>query len=275
MPSARFGCTGCGGCCQGLKLRLTFSEAQKWLESGQPVEVLVDATPWSEAVEPETAPEMQRKRMRSFAANSGQLPCRVEVILTSAYRGNCPRLDTSMRCTIYADRPTICRIYPASPLGAGVFNKLDKKCPPEAWAESTAPFIQGGKIVDADLQASIDHFNQAAIDDVPHKERLCALLDINHAAFVNQGYVAYAPTVERLRYAFHQTDNVTAHIKSEWTFVCGEAQTAELLERAGGLSKRAVGSSDASDSAGLGASADWPSSLASSPESCWRYLPFN
>jgi Predicted Fe-S-cluster oxidoreductase len=143
-----FACTMCGDCCHNLRLPLSVNEAIRWLECGGDVQVLCEAMPWP--VEPSTDDgQVQHRRMRSFAAESGELPIRVMVTVAAAFDGACPHLQPDMRCGAYEARPNVCRIYPAEVNPFIELMLAHKACPPEAWAADRPSLIKGGRIVDS------------------------------------------------------------------------------------------------------------------------------
>jgi len=81
-----FECTMCGKRCHDLRLPLAVTEAVAWLERGNDVQILCDASPWLEG-QPEDNLQAAHRRRRSFAEMSGSLPMRVVVILAGAYAG--------------------------------------------------------------------------------------------------------------------------------------------------------------------------------------------
>src|ERR1700735_3138369 len=60
-----FGCTQCGKCCRDTKVPLTVAEAIKWLNRGDEVQLLCEASPWPEALDGE--PRAAHFKGRSFA----------------------------------------------------------------------------------------------------------------------------------------------------------------------------------------------------------------
>jgi Fe-S-cluster containining protein len=142
-----FACTQCGRCCQNHRVPLTVHEAMAWLRRGGDVHLLCDAVVWP-AEPPADDAFAAYKRQRSFAAASAVMAVRVGVILAASFPGRCPNLMDDNRCGIYAERPLVCRIYPASinpfePLGAE-----SKACPPEAWDARGPAFVRAGQLVD-------------------------------------------------------------------------------------------------------------------------------
>src|SRR5450631_1539342 len=173
-----FECTRCGQCCHDLKLPLTIAEAIAWLADGHTVEVLCDAAPWSAAA--------GHRQHRSFMAHSGTLPVRIVFTLVAAFSGACPNLASDLQCTIYPRRPLVCRIYPAE-IRPGLALRPDQKsCPPQAWAGVHPIFVQRGQLVDASLRALIQRSRDQDTNDVPAKERLCAMLGLDSAAVADE-----------------------------------------------------------------------------------------
>ena len=76
-----FNCTRCGRCCRDTKIPLTVSEAINWLERGDEVQLLCEASPWPEALDGE--PRAAHFKRRSFAVMSGSMPTRVVVMLVA------------------------------------------------------------------------------------------------------------------------------------------------------------------------------------------------
>jgi Fe-S-cluster containining protein len=241
-----FACTMCGNCCHDLRVPLTVDEALAWLERAQEVQILCEAVPWPE--EP-AADNLQaaHKRRRSFAAMSGTLPARVVVMLTTAFVGPCPNLQDDMRCRIYAERPLVCRIYPAEISPFVELTPAGKGCPPEAWTPGLAPLMRAGKLVDATTAARIQQSRDADLQDVPVKQMLCALLGLDTAALSNEGFVVYSPRREDLQAALQRASaamsvtavpvasTVSAAPAPDWRFVSNRRATVDTLVSVGAL----------------------------------------
>ena len=128
-----FGCTACGRCCHDLRLRLSIDEALRWLDRGGAVEIWCDALP---AAADFATPDMADYRESAFAGRSGSLDIVVGLLIVASFTGPCPNLLPDMRCGDYAERPNICRIYPAETLPGRAPHPTDKRCPPDYHAGS-------------------------------------------------------------------------------------------------------------------------------------------
>ncbi|WP_345816822.1 YkgJ family cysteine cluster protein (plasmid) [Paraburkholderia sp. PREW-6R] len=229
-----FACTMCGNCCHNLRLPLSVNEAIRWLEHGGDVQVLCEAMPW--LAEPSTDDgQMQHRRMRSFAADSGELPIRVMVTVAGAFDGACPHLQSDMRCGAYEARPSVCRIYPAEINPFIELMPAHKACPPEAWAADRPPFIKGGRIVDSVTADLIQSFRQTAVDDVPAKERLCAHAGFRTASLANEGFVTYTlppdAMLDELRRALDPAASATQAVP--WRLLSNRRTTVDALNSVG------------------------------------------
>jgi Fe-S-cluster containining protein len=231
-----FECTMCGKCCHDLRLPLTVAEALAWLERGDDVQILCDASPWPEEP-PQQNLQAAHRRRRSFAAMSGSLPARVVVVLAGTYEGPCPNLRPDMRCGIYEQRPLVCRIYPAEINPFVELIPAQKACPPEAWAPGLPPLLRSGQLVGADILPLIQQSRDIDASDIPVKQQVCRLLGIDRAAVWNEGFAAHSPDRADLLAALRQASVesvMPAH--STWHFVSNRRNTVETLESVGGLS---------------------------------------
>jgi Fe-S-cluster containining protein len=244
MEQIDFNCTMCGKCCNDLRLPLTVDESAAWLARGGQIQVLCEAVPWPE--EPDAANlKAQHKRRRSFAAASGSLPVRVVVILAAAFAGPCPNLQADNRCGIYAERPLVCRIYPAEINPFVPLAPSNKACPPEAWAPSM-PFVRQGEIVDAELRGLIARSRNADERDAPRKAALCAALGIDRAALANEGFVVFSPAPATLRAALSDVDAGFEPPPGAfaWSIVSNQRKTIDVLISIGAIGEFADGVSD-------------------------------
>jgi len=191
-----FGCTQCGKCCRDTKVPLTVAEAIKWLNRGDEVQLLCEASPWPEALDRE--PRAAHFKRRSFAAMSGSMPTRVIVMLVANVVGACPNLLSNMRCGIYEDRPLVCRIYPAEINPFVEFKRENKACPPEAWVKNL-PLLQRGRVLtDNVISRDIEMSRAADVLDAGVKSRLCLALNLAHTALVHDAFLVYSPTAQTL-----------------------------------------------------------------------------
>lgn len=224
----------CGKCCQDLRVPLSLREAVAWIKRGHDVEVLCEAMPWPVEAEDGDAITLY-KRDRSFLAACGALPVRIGVILVAPFSGPCPNRLSDMRCTIYDERPMVCRIYPAEFNPSLAFATERKKCPPEAWAASNPPLLRDGDYADDELLALIARFRATAVTDAGLKAGVCASLRIRSAALANEGYVVHRPDPSELLGALNAAVNdhredAAAVPDGMWTLVSNRKATVETLE---------------------------------------------
>lgn len=241
-----FACTQCGRCCQNHRVPVSVHEAMAWLRRGGDVHLLCDAIAWPAEPAQGDAPA-QYRRQRSFAAASGALPVRVGVILAASFPGRCPHLMGDKRCGIYAERPLVCRIYPASinpfePLGAEF--KASKACPPEAWDAHGPAFARAGQLVDAATLPLIDEARRRAVQEMPAKQRLCDSLGIRAAAMANEGFAVHKPARAELLAALQQCSDSDGGAAAEpppghWQLLSHQPQTLQILHEVGAQAQHA------------------------------------
>ena len=246
-----FACTQCGRCCQGHRVPLGLHEAMAWLRRGGDVHLLCDAVVWP--AEPPAGDALAAyRRQRSFAAASAAMAVRVGVILAASFPGRCPKLRMEgsllpglsdcavmddQRCAIYAERPLVCRIYPASinpfePLGTE-----SKACPPEAWDARGPAFVRAGRLVDEATHALIEQARHLAMHEMPAKQRLCDTLGIRVAAMANEGFAVHQPPRAALLVALEescaataaQAEPVVPALPGDWCLLSARAATLEIL----------------------------------------------
>lgn len=236
MEDINFECTACGKCCHDLRLPLTLAEADAWLARGGRMELLCEAIPWP--VEPEPGNEQAAyKKARSAATVSGTLPVRVSVLLVAAFAGPCPNLDADMRCRIYAERPMVCRIYPAEINPFVALSPENKQCPPEAWQH--APLQRHGVLVDEVTRELVAESRRMSESEAEARVRLCEALGLNDAALANEGFVVYSPESDALRAAIDQV-RVAPRADFQpfgWSFVSNRAVTVQTLLSVGAVGR--------------------------------------
>ncbi len=196
MGNTDFGCTQCGKCCRDTKVPLTVAEAMQWLSRGDEVQLLCEASLWPEALDGE--PRAAHFKRRSFPVMSGSMPARVVVMLVANVVGACPNLLSDLRCGIYADRPLVCRIYPAEINPLVALMPQNKACPPEAWAEDQPVLLQGGVLRDETIRRDIELSRAADALDADLKYRLCLGLNLAHTALVHEAVLVYSPAANTL-----------------------------------------------------------------------------
>ncbi len=233
-----FTCTMCGNCCHNLRLPLSVSEAIRWLERGGEVQVFCEAMPWP--VEPSMDDgQAQHRRVRSFAAQSGELAIRVMVTVVAAFDGACPHLRADMRCGAYEARPSVCRIYPAEINPFVEMMPAHKACPPEAWTDDKPSFIKGGEIVDSITADLIRDSREAAIRDVSVKERLCGNAGFHTASLANEGFITYTlPPRAMLDELYRAQEPATsARPAVSWRILSNRRATVDTLNSVGAHSE--------------------------------------
>lgn len=238
-----FSCTGCGRCCHDLRIPLTVAEASAWLQRGGHVELLCDAMPWPVEPAPDDA-FAAYKRARSSPARSGSLPIRVTVMLTASHAGPCPNLLDDLRCSIYDERPLVCRIYPAEVNPFVPLAPDGKQCPSDAWQH--APLARGGTIVDVLTRENIARARRASEAETPLRMRVAAALGIDTAAVANEGFAIHAPPADALLAALHALgDARDATAAGEpapiaWTLLTNRTATDDALRSVGASSRVAI-----------------------------------
>ncbi len=233
-----FGCTQCGRCCQNVRIPLTASEALAWLQAGNRVDLLCDASLWPPpaAADPEHSAHRQR---RSFAASSGTAALRVLVILVANVVGPCPNLLPDLRCGIYERRPLVCRIYPAEINPFRPLEPRHKACPTEAWSARQPLWRRAGEFSDDSVRRDILQWRATDAREATLRRRLCAILGLTDAAWAEEGFVVYAPEGAALQAALAQAlaagDAERPGADDRWRLVAPHRETFDALRRAGAL----------------------------------------
>ncbi len=230
----RFDCTMCGKCCHNLNLPISVDEAISWLKRGGAVKIFCEAIPWPEEPTADDV-EAQYRRARSFAATSGALPARIMTTLVAAFEGACPFLAEDMRCGAYAERPRVCRIYPAEINPFAVLTPERKACPSEAWADDQPWLLRDDKVVDTVTADLITASRAAAVADTDAKKALCAILGIDRAALANEGFVIHAPAPDRLLAALEAVRAGAAPDATGWQVLSNRTGTVAMLADAGAI----------------------------------------
>lgn len=186
-----FGCTRCGGCCQGWRLPLSLNEANRWTSAGHRVEVLAQAQP--------AMPVSGRKTWQDgFPAVIGGVAMTVTVVLTADLGPACPHLRPDHACANHAGRPLACRIYPAGLDPDFPSLPGQKRCPPEAWAAGSPLLAADGACVDSGYRRDRDAFLAAMAADLEHMPRLCTLIRLRHVGLAGRGCVIHRPPHHRM-----------------------------------------------------------------------------
>ncbi|MFK0268472.1 YkgJ family cysteine cluster protein [Pseudomonas asiatica] len=225
--SLRFACTGCGKCCTGHHVPLTLAEARRWADNGGQVVVLIEAF----VADGPGMPVEQRDHVlrRSHPVPCGDGEARVSVTFAAFNPGRCRNLDDNDLCTIYDQRPLVCRIYPVEinphiPLRPG-----SKDCPPEAWQQGPE-LIHGRQLVDAGLEALVQASRQADRDDIAAKVAVCQALGMTTSALKGNGFTAYLPDMGAFSAALAQIPEAD---RAQWTLHVEDAALVASLQEHG------------------------------------------
>mgnify|MGYP003584909190 FL=1 len=225
--SLRFACTGCGKCCTGHHVPLTLAEARRWADNGGQVVVLIEAF----VAHGPGMPVEQRDHVlrRSHHVPCGDGEARVSVTFAAFNPGRCRNLDDNDLCTIYDQRPLVCRIYPVEinphiPLRPG-----SKDCPPEAWQQGPE-LIHGRQLVDAGLEALVQASRQADRDDIAAKVAVCQALGMTTSALKGNGFTAYLPDMGAFSAALAQVPEAG---RAQWALHVEDAALVASLQEHG------------------------------------------
>jgi hypothetical protein len=154
------------------------------------VAVLLEA--FDESLWPAGSPEYEYNLGRSAPVACGPRTLRVTVILAASALPECPNLQQDGRCSIYLERPLVCRIYP---MEINPFIRLQtsaKDCPPHSWG-------QGDLLAsDRGLATLIDQSRQTDRQDALRKVALCESLGMTVAGWKGDGLAIYQPAVDVL-----------------------------------------------------------------------------
>ncbi|MNS34176.1 Flagellin N-methylase [compost metagenome] len=225
--SLRFACTGCGKCCTGHHVPLTLEEARRWADDGGQVVVLIEAF----VADGPGMPVEQRDHVlrRSHPVPCGDGEARVSVTFAAFNPGRCRNLDDNDLCTIYDQRPLVCRIYPVEinphiPLRPG-----SKDCPPEAWQQGPE-LIHGRQLVDAGLEELVQASRQADRDDIAAKVAVCQALGMTISALKGNGFTAYLPDMGAFSAALAQVPEAG---RAQWALHVEDAALVASLQEHG------------------------------------------
>lgn len=189
-PEQRFACVGCGACCRGRFVPLTLSEARAWLRRGHRVAVMLEA--FDETLWPPGAPQYPYNLQRSAPVQCGSATVQVTAILAANALPECPNLQSDGLCSIYTERPLVCRIYPQEISPFIPLQASSKDCPPDSWEQ--------GELIASDyaLAANVQQSRQADREDADAKVALCEALGLTTAAWKSNGLAIYQPPVTDL-----------------------------------------------------------------------------
>ncbi|UZJ57836.1 YkgJ family cysteine cluster protein [Pseudomonas sp. KU26590] len=197
-PDVQFECVGCGECCRGRFVPLTLSEAVTWLKRGHSVGILLEA--FDDSLWPVTSPEYAYNAGRSAPVSGGSGTLRVTVILAANAIPECPNLQKDGLCSVYLERPLVCRIYPMEISPFIELKPQAKDCPPESW--------QQGSLLASDvgLAMLVQQSRQIDREDAQNKVALCEALGLTVAGWKGNGLVIHQPSVETLLAACERSE---------------------------------------------------------------------
>lgn len=160
-------------------------ETTQWLRRRHSVAVLLEA--FDESAWPLGATEYSYNKLRSASVQCGEGSLQVTAILAGNVIPQCPNLGADDLCTIYSERPLVCRIYPMEISPFISLSPSAKDCPPESW--------QHGNLLGSDREMTnqILQSRQADQDDAQLKVKLCEALGMTVAAWKGNGFTVYMP----------------------------------------------------------------------------------
>ena len=136
---------------------------------------------------------------RAVDVASGEARIQVIAIFAGNALTQCPSLGEDNRCTIYEDRPLVCRIYPMEINPFLTLRPEEKVCPPEVW--ESGEVLWSDRVVDPVLEDQIQRSRQADRDDAKAKVSVCAALGISVAAWKGNALAVYLADRAQLQQA--------------------------------------------------------------------------
>lgn len=195
----RFNCVGCGACCRGRYVPLTLDETRQWLDRGHRVGVLIEAFAKDDPVNP--AERFDHNSRRAVTVRSGQAEIYLSVVFAGDALSDCPNLGPDNMCTIYSERPLVCRIYPMEINPFIALDPSNKDCPSEAWEPTGDVVINEAGEVGNDIARLIMASRQADASDALTKARICERLGFDVAGWKGDGFAVYQPDIAQMQAA--------------------------------------------------------------------------
>ncbi|MGE6385129.1 YkgJ family cysteine cluster protein [Pseudomonas sp. NPDC078416] len=204
----QFECVGCGECCRGRFVPLTLAEAVTWLKRGHSVGILIEA--FDDSLWSVDSPEYAYNAGRSAPVSGGSGTLRVTVILAANAIPECPNLQKDGLCSVYLERPLVCRIYPMEISPFIELKPQAKDCPPESW--------QQGSLLASDqgLAMLVQQSRATDRDDAHRKVAVCETLGLTVAGWKGNGLVIHQPSVETLLAACESAEVNTSPTAQTW-----------------------------------------------------------
>lgn len=221
---------GCGACCKGRFLPLTFSEALKWLNRGHPVVVMLEG--FNQGNWPADSAHFDHHKHRSELVKSGKGTAQAIAIFAANNLTACPNLADDNSCGIYEERPLVCRIYPREINPFIFMSPREKECPPHSWIQAHSTDLDD---IDAHafsplIQASRD----ADRADARMKLSACEMLELTVAGWKGDGLTLYEPEPQALQAAM--LASLAGHrpqLQADWTFSLSDDSLREKLSSEG------------------------------------------
>lgn len=192
----RFACNGCGTCCKERLIPLTLQETEAWLNRGGNIAVILEAFDTSVFSLPA---HYNHSVQRAVDVASGDARIQVIAIFAGNALIQCPSLGEDNHCTIYEDRPLVCRIYPMEINPFLMLRPEEKVCPPEVW--EVGEVICSDRIVDPVLEDQIQRSRQADREDAKAKVLVCAAMGMSVAAWKGNALAVYLADRAQLQQA--------------------------------------------------------------------------
>lgn len=224
-----FSCNGCGRCCEGHHVPLTLTEAYHWVRRGGDLIVLVECL--IEQAAPLSVAEREHQAKRAVSVRCGQQWLPVIVTFAAFNPGRCRHLLADNRCAIYAERPLVCRIYPAEINPAAAFTPALKDCAAEVWLPPQ-PLIYRAGLPAPELQALIEQSRAADRADKARKVAICEALGIRVAALKGEGFTAWRPDSQAWLNAYAQQGG-RSDPGAQWYVQPSTARLHEIVADAG------------------------------------------
>lgn len=224
----RFNCVGCGACCKGRFIPLTLLETRQWLERGHDVAILLEA--FNQPLWSASQREYQHSLRRSAQVRCGSARVQVTAIFAANALAQCPNLQANNLCSIYEERPLVCRIYPMEINPFIEMNPQNKDCPSDAWEHGD--IIANDTRPDSSFDSLIQTSRLADRADAQAKVSVCNRLGINVAAWKSEALVIHFPVPGQLLEAIN-AESATAQVGTEalgsWKLRVAQSSLGETL----------------------------------------------
>jgi len=214
------------------------TEALDWVRRDGELIVLVEA--FLDAGLGISSQQRRHAERRSLPVRCGDAQAYLAITFAAYNVGPCRHLDSENRCSIYEQRPLVCRIYPFEINPHLPLRPESKDCPPQAWEEG-AVLIHGGRLMDPHLANLIEQSRQADRDEIASKVAICSLLGIRTTALKGDGFATYRPQRAAFLAAAEQVLMSAMPVMDvDWELHVSHAQLAEQLRMTGALISAAL-----------------------------------